>query len=350
MERFESVWIIIVLIIAILSVIFYVPASIYGMATGIITPRPVQYVGPSGSLCGDANDDGRVNVLDVLVVQRYLRHLIEFSATFPRCVDVTGNGLIESDDATLINRIAYGLDYGRCLYPCGGKVPTVRTIRLSSTVCGDLNDDGNVNVNDVSIGTQFLSGLVDWERAPSYDCADVTGDRNFNQRDVELLSQMSIGKVGGNCVGTCGTLRSLPRLTDLYWHVEPSPTVPSTYSFYIYADTNTMSVVPLDDRFYFPVDFEYTIYNYCFINARTGLPDRLEASSGFYFACSFSGCQGIPFDRVDADTYKLLVSDDVIPCVPIYGQSVFSVSSPIRSMHNYIQENDQVTWSGPGLP
>lgn len=96
---------------------------------------------------GDVNGDGVVNVLDAILVLRYLRGLEEFTPQQIRAADVDCNGEVEEDDAWLIVQFAVGrIDEFPC-NPCVQE-PIVTTdeatniTSTSATLWGRIIDDG----------------------------------------------------------------------------------------------------------------------------------------------------------------------------------------------------------------
>ena len=84
-----------------------------------------------------------------------------------------------------------------------------RVITPSTSLCGGLNNDGNVATSaDSLVLSQLFSGLV--SLYPSYaPCADVNGDRKIDTLDAQRIAQMSIGSAQGSCPKPCGSV-SIP--------------------------------------------------------------------------------------------------------------------------------------------
>ena len=58
---------------------------------------------------GDVNFDGRINVLDATLIQKYTSDLVNFNAEQIVAADVDGDGRISVNDANLINKFSMGI-------------------------------------------------------------------------------------------------------------------------------------------------------------------------------------------------------------------------------------------------
>lgn len=70
----------------------------------------------------------------------------------------------------------------------------VRLVTKVTTIPGDVNGDGRINVRDVFLARQFLSGNLD-PSAVDMEAADVNNDGRINATDVRILRTMIAGKI-----------------------------------------------------------------------------------------------------------------------------------------------------------
>ncbi|MBQ7875548.1 MAG: dockerin type I repeat-containing protein, partial [Oscillospiraceae bacterium] len=68
--------------------------------------REIDALGGFDVLYGDANGDGKINVLDANLVRRYAAKLIDFDERQLAVSDVNGDGKVNVLDANLIRRFA----------------------------------------------------------------------------------------------------------------------------------------------------------------------------------------------------------------------------------------------------
>lgn len=64
----------------------------------------------SGTLLGDANEDGKVNVADILTIRRSLLHIEDLSEIGSLNADVTRDGVVKVNDITKIRRVLLHID------------------------------------------------------------------------------------------------------------------------------------------------------------------------------------------------------------------------------------------------
>lgn len=69
-------------------------------------PTPVPSPSPTASvgLCGDVNEDGLVDSLDLTVLKRYVLRKIDDSKIAKRLADVNEDGVIDSLDVSILKR------------------------------------------------------------------------------------------------------------------------------------------------------------------------------------------------------------------------------------------------------
>jgi hypothetical protein len=94
------------------------------------------------AMMGDVNADGRVNVQDVILVQK---HILSPNLTTAQqaVADVDGNGVINVRDATLIMQYSLGLITE---FPAGPATPGVKSVRAiaSDTIAIEFFDTPSV--------------------------------------------------------------------------------------------------------------------------------------------------------------------------------------------------------------
>ena len=66
-------------------------------------------VGSSAALIGDANDDGKINSADALLILRNTVGLIEFNEDEKNAANVNTDGIINSLDALIVLQITAGI-------------------------------------------------------------------------------------------------------------------------------------------------------------------------------------------------------------------------------------------------
>ncbi|MBQ9743185.1 MAG: serine hydrolase [Ruminococcus sp.] len=68
-------------------------------------------------LCGDSDEDGKVNIKDATAIQKHIADLIKLSNSGLLMADVDASGLVNVKDATVIQKHLAGMDTG---FPVGG--------------------------------------------------------------------------------------------------------------------------------------------------------------------------------------------------------------------------------------
>ncbi len=64
------------------------------------------------------------------------------------------------------------------------------SVRMPTASCGDVNEDGNVNLKDVLLLRKFLTGM---EVTLNQTAADTNGDRDVNMKDILALRRYVVG-------------------------------------------------------------------------------------------------------------------------------------------------------------
>ena len=67
--------------------------------------------------------------------------------------------------------------------------------------CGDLNDDGVMNVSDANIALQFAVGLV-FPTEPQEVAGDLNGDGNITRADADVSLEHIVNQTSAD--GECG--------------------------------------------------------------------------------------------------------------------------------------------------
>ena len=162
--------------------------------------------------CGDVNDDGDVNVLDL----QNINNIISGTSTPTLCeylaADINGDGLVNHRDQNLIQRIISEMvvvESGacpRCDYQCGdvnldGNVSTADVTALINLtdssepagVCeftvGDVKADGALDMGDIhSVTRLVLSDNLSGACEPcTRQCGDVTGSGTITVSDINAI-------------------------------------------------------------------------------------------------------------------------------------------------------------------
>jgi len=88
----------------------------------------------------------------------------------------------------------------------------------SAYTLGDVNNDGRIDVQDVTLVTRHVIGIEDLS-ASQMEAADVNGDGQINVQDVTLVMQKALGKIDKFPVKT-GLDFERPDLYDLPYEVK----------------------------------------------------------------------------------------------------------------------------------
>ena len=110
---------------------------------------------------GDANNDGKVNMLDIAYIEMAILGL----TTWNESMDANQNGIVDMADVIYVERV----------------------VLLKSPIIGDANGDGHVDKQDITKVQQII--LLRDSPTPG---ADVNHDGRINMLDVALIDQMTL--------------------------------------------------------------------------------------------------------------------------------------------------------------
>lgn len=175
---------------------------------------------PENLCCIDLNDDGTINILDITIFDRILNGEIDLGTcgTKNQCSDGTLQGECSPnkpnycDNGNLVNNCQ------KCGCPklyckagticpeytcqedgsCKTITPTQEVICTSSSVKGDANRDGKVDVLDVQkINNVVLKTIPE---PSNLCCVDLNDDNKVDNVDIKLVEDVALGRLD---LGTC---------------------------------------------------------------------------------------------------------------------------------------------------
>ena len=129
-----------------------------------ITNYTIQY--------GDVNLDGEVDIYDVTESSNYLDSTSSLKGQQLLNADVNGDGKINCIDTALIFDLSFGTK--------------INSPMTDYTLYGDLNNDGILDNNDIDKLTRYLRGSTGLDNQARKN-ADVNGDGVINNTDLTLL-------------------------------------------------------------------------------------------------------------------------------------------------------------------
>ncbi len=129
-----------------------------------ITNYTIQY--------GDVNLDGEVDIYDVTESSNYLDSTSSLKGQQLLNADVNGDGKINRIDTALIFDLSFGTK--------------INSPMTDYTLYGDLNNDGILDNNDIDKLTRYLRGSTGLDNQARKN-ADVNGDGVINNTDLTLL-------------------------------------------------------------------------------------------------------------------------------------------------------------------
>ena len=150
---------------------------------------------PDRHLRGDANDDGSVDIGDLIVMAQYIPGYGGEPASMAQA-DINGDRSVDVADLVLLADYLWGED-GSDSGPHSidsrvskasesDAAEVVSCFESFRTLRGDANDDGIVDIGDFMVMVQYILGFGD---APaSMQGADINGDRAVNVLDLVLLA------------------------------------------------------------------------------------------------------------------------------------------------------------------
>lgn len=133
------------------------------------TPIPV--------LLGDINTDGKINIVDALLIGQHVNGLITLSADQLSRADTNDDGDITLHDANVVARYD------------GGQITSLPFVFIP----GDIDRNGLVNEADLSILYQVVDGTRELETLKQKLAADFNGDGRISQEDADELAEFVIG-------------------------------------------------------------------------------------------------------------------------------------------------------------
>ena len=132
-----------------------------------ITNYTIQY--------GDVNEDGKITGNDTTILNAYVLRKIQLTKQQLLNADVNADGIINSLDVTLTFNLSMGLIDSSINKPI-----------TEYTLYGDLNNDGVLDNNDIDKLTKYLNRSTGLDNQARKN-ADVNGDGVINNTDLTLL-------------------------------------------------------------------------------------------------------------------------------------------------------------------
>lgn len=127
---------------------------------------------------GDGDLDGSVTMMDRVILRRYLSGISDLSCQAFKNFDLNADGKVNEIDLEYMTRIAMGIDV---------------TFPVTDYVWyGDTNEDGKVDVKDLTILRKYLEGTTDLS-GQALKNADVNADGSVNETDKKLLTEFLAG-------------------------------------------------------------------------------------------------------------------------------------------------------------
>lgn len=127
---------------------------------------------------GDGDLDGSVTMTDRVILRRYLSGISDLSCQAFKNLDLNADGKVNEIDLEYLTKIAMGIDI---------------TFPVTDYVWyGDTNEDGKVDVKDLTILRKYLEGTTDLS-GQALKNADVNGDGSVNETDKKLLTEFLAG-------------------------------------------------------------------------------------------------------------------------------------------------------------
>lgn len=127
---------------------------------------------------GDGNLDGDITTTDMLMLQRYVLGMSNLSCQAFKNLDLNNDGKVNAIDSYYITQVM--LDIGV-------------TLPITNYVWyGDTNEDGEVDVKDLTILRKYLEGTTDLS-SQALKNADVNADGSVNETDKKLLTEFLAG-------------------------------------------------------------------------------------------------------------------------------------------------------------
>ena len=127
---------------------------------------------------GDGDLDGSVTMTDRVILRRYLSGISDLSCQAFKNLDLNADGKVNEIDLEYLTKIAMGIDI---------------TFPVTDYVWyGDTNEDGKVDVKDLTILRKYLEGTTDLS-GQALKNADVNADGSINETDKKLLTEFLAG-------------------------------------------------------------------------------------------------------------------------------------------------------------
>lgn len=127
---------------------------------------------------GDGDLDGSVTMTDRVILRRYLSGISDLSCQAFKNLDLNADGKVNEIDLEYLTKIAMGIDI---------------TFPVTDYVWyGDTNEDGKVDVKDLTILRKYLEGTTDLS-SQALKNADVNADGSVNETDKKLLTEFLAG-------------------------------------------------------------------------------------------------------------------------------------------------------------
>ena len=130
-------------------------------------------------MLGDVNKDSTINIQDVELILIYINDSNSIDETVS---DVDQDGNVTSQDAIKILQYLISNDY----INIGDSIQIANTIYM----LGDINNDGEVTIEDVEAVQQYIGEVID---SINELIADVNGDGNITSDDTHTLLLYLIG-------------------------------------------------------------------------------------------------------------------------------------------------------------
>ena len=121
----------------------------------------------NSGILGDINNDGELNAVDLIVLQKYLKgDVFEINEINETAADINGDGTISLFDVHAL----------------------LNLIKAEKKGTGDINNDGKVNLYDVQTLTTYLANP---QNIPiNSNNADLNGDGKISTDDLKILRKV----------------------------------------------------------------------------------------------------------------------------------------------------------------
>jgi len=289
--------------------------------------------GTPGVTYGDVNEDGEINVRDVVLVMQYVLELRTLTDDQLKAADVNGDGVVDVKDATLIMQYALGLIDE---FPTRVKVESVEEVELEvpygtklemiefpETVKATLDDNSEKEIE------------VEWED---------TSDPEYNYRSANdyVFEGKLVNLPSG--VGNPDEVKAKATVTVyLPWKTIPIPPVdPDLTEFTVtFEEQNNLEGVEIG--IYEDEDYEEQVSD-PIVTDQDGRASIDLEDGKYYFVAERSGYQDFP-GEFEIDGFGLLIKFEMVPEVDEYDVTFVErrgVASSIELYKDEVQDENLI--------